>query len=58
MAAELDGFLRRELDDGPDLTEALLGAFDYFDRRTATLRDPRREWPETPRATRDEEPPT
>ena len=50
MAVELDGFLQREFGDGPELREALLGAFDHFDTRTRWLRDPGRAWPEAPRA--------
>ena len=52
LARELHEFLRRELEDEEEVGRALIGAFDYLDRRTVMLRRSDGRWPEqsVPRA--------
>lgn len=54
LARELHEFLKRELDSEEEIVQALLGAFDYLDRRTRLVRDPNVQWPEAHRRRRDE----
>ena len=53
LARELHQFVERESADADAAAQALLGAFDYLDRRTRALRDPDVRWPDAARPRRD-----